>query len=111
MIYKAMNHMDLYNLLKTVQKNIRCPQCGKQYDFKDIKIRGMADAVAFLELHCPSHMPVLATVAISKNGQGTIKDSQQIDSDDVLETYKFLKDFQGGFEKLFENKSNNKKAQ
>lgn len=104
-----MNHMDLYNLLKTVQKNIRCPQCGKQYDFKDIKIRGIADLVAFLELHCSNHMPVLATVAMNKNGQSELKETKQVDSEDVLETYKFLRDFQGGFDKLFENNKQNKK--
>lgn len=97
-----MNHFDLYNLLKTVQKNIRCPQCGKQYDFKDIKIRGVADLVAFLELHCSNHMPVLATVAINKN-QAQIKETTVVNADDVLKTHEFLRDFQGGFDKLFGN--------
>ena len=101
---EAMNHTDLYNLLKTVQKNIRCPQCGKPYDFKNIKIRGVADPVAFLELHCGNHMPVLATVALNKSDKKQPVERKNLSSNDVLETYRFLKNFSGGFDKLFENK-------
>lgn len=104
-----MNHKDLYNLLKTVQKNIRCPQCGKQYDFSDIKIRGIADYIAFLELHCTNHMPVLATIALNQ-GQFESKDQKKsVNSDDVIKTYRFLKGFSGGFDKIFDNKKLNKK--
>ena len=99
-----MNHKELYNLLKTVKKNIRCPQCGKPYDFSQIKIRGIADQIIFLELNCSGHMPVLATVAY--NGKKIVQNEKQEDAinpDDVINTYKFLKDFSGGFEKVFNN--------
>jgi len=99
-----MNHIDLYNLLKTVQKNIRCPQCGKPYDFKNIKIRGIANPVAFLELRCGEHMPVLATVALNKSSKEQRKNEDSLNSDDVIETYRFLKNFKGGFDKIFEQK-------
>lgn len=98
-----MNHQELYNLLKTVRKNIRCPQCGKEYGFSDIKIRGIAEFIVFLELHCQNHMPVLATVALSqKNMVG--KSNNTINSDDVINIYSFLKDFKGGFENIFSSK-------
>lgn len=102
-----MNHQELYNLLKTVRKNIRCPQCGKEYGFSEIKIRGIAEFIVFLELHCQNHMPVLATVALSqKNTLG--KNKTVVDSNDVINIYSFLKDFRGGFENIF---SGNKKEQ
>ena len=97
-----MNHQELYNLLKTVRKNIRCPQCGKQYDFAQIKIRGFADYIIFLELDCKDHMPVLATVAIPRKSVKK-NEGKTIDVDDVIETYKFLEKFPGGFEKIFKN--------
>lgn len=96
-----MNHQELYNLLKTVKKNIRCPQCGKQYDFSQIKIRGISDFVVFLELTCTDHMPVLATVAITGKTEINNFDGVTINNNDVIETYKFLKKFSGGFDKLF----------
>ncbi len=104
-----MNHQQLYKLLVTVQKNVRCPQCGKQYSFSMIQIRGIVDSIVFLELNCGSHMPLLATVTLGKqpspkNKQNNIK----VNSDDVIEVYKTLKDFNGSFEQLFnENKEKN----
>jgi len=98
-----MNHLELYNLLKTVRKNVRCPQCGKQYDFSQIKIRGIADFVVFLELSCSNHMPLIATVALTKKPEKKQNTSGKVTSDDIIETYNFLKDFSGGFDKIFQN--------
>lgn len=96
-----MNHQELYKLLITVQKNVRCPQCGKPYDFSLIQIRGIVDSIIFLELNCTSHMPLLATVTMSK-GMPKIKPAiEKVTHNDVIETYKALKKFNGNFEKLF----------
>ncbi len=94
-----MNHRDLFKLLSTVHKNVRCPQCGRSYSFSDIKIRGVIDSICFLELYCKDHMPLIATVALSQ----TEKESHQekIKVNDVIETHRFLKHFRGGFEQMF----------
>ncbi len=102
-----MNHQDLYKLLVTVQKNVRCPQCGKSYDFPLIQIRGVVDSLVFLELNCSSHMPLLATVSLAKQSPASMARRTEITSNDVIETYKFFKDFNGSFENLFENSKNN----
>lgn len=102
-----MNHQDLYKLLVTVQKNVRCPQCGKSYDFPLIQIRGIVDSLIFLELNCSSHMPLLATVSLSKQSLSSNSNRSEVTSNDVIETYKFFKDFNGSFENLFENSINN----
>jgi hypothetical protein len=100
-----MNHQDLYKLLLTVQKNVRCPQCGKAYDFPLMQIRGIVDSLVFLELNCSTHMPLLATVSIAKQNSKPTLTKEEITSNDVIETYKFLKNFNGSFEQLFdENK-------
>lgn len=98
-----MNHLELFNLLKTVKKNVRCPQCGKPYDFSQIKIRGIAEFVVFLELSCSNHMPLLATVALSKK-MSKNQEKPAINSDDIIEAYKFLEKFNGGFDKIFKDK-------
>lgn len=95
-----MNHQDLFKLLRTVHKNVRCPQCGRQYVFSDIKIRSIVDSVCFLELNCTDHMPLIATVFIDSNRQDNFN-FKPIQSNDVIETHKILKDFSGGFEEMF----------
>ena len=94
-----MNHQDLFKLLRTVQKNVRCPQCGKQYAFSNIKIRGIVDSLCFLELHCGEHMPLITTI-MSDEQQKILKKSKIV-VNDVIETHRFLKNFQGGFREIF----------
>jgi hypothetical protein len=107
-----MNNKELYKLLQTVQKNIRCPQCGKEYGFSEIKIRGIMDTIVFLELNCAGHMPVLATVTLTKSQmESKAKNNQKVGNNDVLETFKILKNFKGGFDKLFNNPISNKKQE
>lgn len=96
-----MNHKELFNLLKTVKKNIHCPQCGKEYEFSQIRIRGIAEYIVFLELSCTDHMPVMATVALSNKFALEDKATKSINSNDVIETFKFLEKFPGGFDKIF----------
>ena len=97
-----MNHQDLFKLLRTVHRNVRCPQCGRQYVFSDIKIRGIVDSVCFLELDCTDHMPLVATVMIEHQKNNFSKSNERpIESDDVIETHKILKDFCGNFEDIF----------
>jgi len=101
-----MNHQELYKLLVTVQKNVRCPQCGLAYDFSSIQIRGIVDTIVFLELNCKNHMPLLATVTVSSHpiAKGRL---EKVTSDDVIEIYRFFKGFDGNFEKLFNQEKNN----
>jgi len=103
-----MNHQELYKFIESVRKNVRCPQCGKQYTFENIEIRGIVESIMFLELHCQDHMPLLATVAISTSRKENKK--EQITSNDVIEIYKYLKKFSGNFTELFENKPGKTKS-
>lgn len=100
-----MNHDDLSNLLRTVQRNVRCPQCGKQYNFDEIKIRGVVDSICFLELHCKDHMPLLATVMLNENKSLQRSTTNPVISNDVIETHKFLKGFKGSFREIFEQET------
>ena len=97
-----MNHQELYKLLLTVQKNVRCPQCGKQYDFGKIQIRGVVDMIVFLELACSNHLPLLATVTLGKpasiNKEPAAKDA--VSSDDVIKIYRTLKEHKGSLSEL-----------
>ncbi|MCX6809125.1 MAG: hypothetical protein NTW50_05700 [Candidatus Berkelbacteria bacterium] len=98
-----MNHQELYKLLVTVQKNVRCPQCGKQYNFASIQIRGVVDSIVFLELNCVNHMPLLATVTLSKQSKQKQIHKDNVKPDDVIETYRLLKDWQQPLSELFKD--------
>lgn len=102
-----MNHQDLYKLLTTVQKNVRCPQCGKPYEFSAIQIRGVVDSLVFLELNCANHMPLLATVSLAKSNINNLPRKEIVTSDDVIETYRFFKDYKGDFRSLFNGTEKN----
>jgi len=74
-----------------------------------IQIRGVVDSIVFLELHCRNHMPLLATVSLQKsNSPKDANISGKISSNDVIETYRFLKDFKGSLEQIFDKEKNNK---
>ena len=100
-----MRDREIFDLMRMVYKNVRCPQCGQRYLFSDIKIRGMVVDFCFLELNCPGHMPLIATVTIKKQPEVKFNQEEQvIRANDVIETHKFLKTFKGGFEERFKNK-------
>ena len=101
-----MNQQELVKLLRTVQRNVACPQCGRRYLFSDIKIRGVVDSICFLELNCPEHMPLIATVFVKgeKRGPEFPEKQKMIESDDVIKVHKFLKGFKGQFEEIFKGK-------
>jgi hypothetical protein len=49
-------------------------------------------------------MPLLATVALTKKIDRKVEvDKSKVNSDDIIETYNFLKDFSGGFENIFQD--------
>lgn len=99
-----MKDKEMFELMRMVYKNVRCPQCGQKYLFSDIKIRGIVEDICFLELNCPGHMPLIATVTIKKQTVSDNNEEQAIKANDVIETHKFLKTFNGGFEEKFKNK-------
>ena len=97
-----MNHQELFKLLRTVHNNVRCPQCGKKYQFSDISVRGVVDSVCFLEMKCRDHMPLLATVLIQNKPELLVL-AKNVNPNDVIETHKFLKEFKGDFKKIFKS--------
>lgn len=96
-----MKDKEMFDLMRTVYRNVRCPQCGQKYMFSDIKIRGIVDDICFLELNCPGHMPLIATVTVKRISSSEKIPEGAIKANDVIETHKFLKTFDGGFEETF----------
>jgi len=101
-----MNHQDLLELIKNIQQMMRCPRCGKNYNFEEIEVKGQVDDAAILmQLICNScGTPVLATIIgpmpnAEKQNQQRAK--SPISSDDLIQFHQELQKFKGDFKSLF----------
>jgi len=89
-----MNQEELKKVLQTIYRNIRCPACGKKYDFSNIHIKGFLNNLCFLQLECPNHLPLFATIA-TPVVSGRKSQVAAIDNDTVINAYESLKNYQG----------------
>jgi hypothetical protein len=89
-----MNQEELKKVLQTIYRNIRCPACGKKYDFSNIHIKGFLNNLCFLQLECPNHLPLFATIATPLNSAKKIP-VELIDDNTVISAYESLKNYQG----------------
>lgn len=91
---------ELKKILHTIYKNIRCPSCGKQYEFGRIHIKGYFNNLCFLELHCSDHLPLYATIAAPSRGPVEINTKSAIDDDYIINAYDSLSSHQGSISEL-----------
>lgn len=97
---------------------MRCPSCGSSYGENHIHFLGQLDMAALIQLDCEScGLPVMATIVVSEKHQTAsnpklmtdvsreelrdVRNREPVSTDQVLDTHRFLKGFDGNFEKLF----------
>lgn len=69
-----MNGKNFQELIKNLQVFYKCPSCGSNYHFDDIKFLGKVDSHCFMQLNCHDcSLPVLATVLLSGQPTATKK--------------------------------------
>lgn len=110
-----MNHKYLQNIIKNLREYYKCPSCGTNYFFEDIKILGQMDTYCFVQLSCHNcDMPVLATVSVGevyKPDDKTMNDlslaeedkfarMSNISPDEIANFHKFISNFHGHFSDL-----------
>lgn len=67
-----MNGKNFQELIKNLQVFYKCPSCGSNYHFDDIKFLGKVDSHCFMQLSCHDcSLPVLATVLLSGPARST----------------------------------------
>lgn len=67
-----MNGKNFQELIKNLQVFYKCPSCGSNYHFDDIKFLGKVDSHCFMQLSCHDcSLPVLATVLLSSSSQSS----------------------------------------
>ncbi len=85
-----MNPKDIQKIFQTVQKNIRCPHCGKQYAFENIHLESFSGSVYFLQLECGNHAPLMASVAVNGMRVPQITTVGAISTNEVIGAYKII---------------------
>lgn len=93
-----MTQEELKKILHTIYKNIRCPSCGKRFDFGHIHIKGYLHNLCFLQLECPDHLPLYATISTPLSNQANtleFAEAGSIDSDYIINAFKCLENHQG----------------
>ena len=61
-----MNSYQLEELIKNIQKMIRCPGCGSSYKKENINFLGQLGQAVLVQLNCLScKMPVMATIVMT----------------------------------------------
>ncbi len=99
-------------LVRKLLSGMKCGVCGGHYESSNIRILGHRDDLWFLSVFCPkckSQGLVAAVVKESKVSEAltelTADEVSQlaapVDSDDVIEMYSFMKEFDGNFLSLF----------
>jgi len=104
-----------YEFVRQLLENVKCVVCSNEYEEADVAIMGQQEDVWMLMVscrHCATQGIILAMVKEEEHVEvltdltpeelERVKDLPAISTDDVLDAYRFLRNFDGDFEKLFE---------
>ncbi len=105
------------NLIKRLMTSIKCGVCGQRYDVDNIDVLGHREDLWFLRVVCLScHTQALVAAVVKEDRLpevitdlneaelNSFRDAGVLTADDVLDMHNFLKDFDGGFFRLFSQK-------
>ncbi len=98
-----MTQEELKKILHTVYKNIRCPSCGKRFEFGHIHVKGFFNNLCFLELKCSDHLPLYATISAPTTASPDLMLNKIIDNEYIINAYDSLTRHTGGISELLSN--------
>ena len=99
-------------LVRKLLSGMKCSLCGCHYESGNIRILGHRDDLWFLSVFCPKCKSQGLVAAVVKESKVTEAMTEltadevekfvaPVDSDDVVDMYGFMKDFDGDFRSLF----------
>ena len=102
------------SVIKKLMASTKCGVCGARYEVDDIHVLGHEKDLWFLKASCSACHSQSLVAAVIKKGRITdfitdlttaeldkFKNVDVIAADDVLDTHIFLRDFDGDFSQLF----------
>jgi hypothetical protein len=105
------------NLIKRLIASIKCGSCGQHYEEDNIEVIEHSEELWFLRVFCSyCHATSLVAAIIRENEKAEVitdlteaelvkfKDRDEVSGDDVISMHNFLKDFDGDFPRLFQQK-------
>ena len=102
------------SLIKKLLASIKCGTCGQHYETGNINVLGHQEDLWFLRAFCQVCHTQYLVVAVVKEGEmpkivtdlteaelDKFSSMGMVRSNDVLDMYDFLRDFDGDFSRLF----------
>ena len=90
---------NLHEIIVQIQKDLYCPVCGKNYEIGEIRLRGLLDHTLIIQTICSSgHMTLFMTTFRAKK-----ETPKPLSTNDVLDLTNALEDFDGDFQKVWNN--------
>jgi hypothetical protein len=105
------------NLIKRLISSIRCGACGQHYEEDNIEVIEHSEELWFLRVFCSScHVKCLVAAIIRGDEKAEVitdlteaeldkfRDVDKVRVDDVLDMHNYLRDFDGDFPRLFQQR-------
>ncbi|MFC1897043.1 hypothetical protein ACFLX8_00520 [Chloroflexota bacterium] len=105
------------NLIKRFMTSIKCNVCGQHYDVDNVKVLGHQEDLWFLNVFCSACQTQCLVAAVVKEGRkpkvitdlteaelARFEKLDKLTADEVLDMHSFLKNFDGDFSKIFNQK-------
>ena len=105
------------NLIKRFATSIKCSVCGRRYAVDNVKVLGHQEDLWFLSVFCSSCDTRCLVAAVIREGKAAtfttdlteaeldkFSTMDKVTADEVLDMHSFLKDFDGSFNRLFNQK-------
>lgn len=87
---------NLHEIIAQIQRELHCPICGKKYEVREIKLKGIIGQSLMIQTTCQKGHMTLFVTTIKK-----VNNSAPINSNDVIELFRAIKNFDGDFHKLW----------
>ncbi len=103
-----MNFEEFKKVIEEIKSDIPCRDCGSAFNDSDIRIIGsvLTETYIIARCHACSNTTIINVVATPHRKHRKLKQSPKvITQNDILDMQNFLKDFDGDFSRLFNNKS------
>ena len=119
MTWENINHRDIFamdrNFIRKIMSSLKCGVCGQRYKADNINVLGCQSDVWFLNVTCSSCNSLALIAATFKHEKSnptitdltkaelqTLYNAEAVTSDDIIDMYSYLQEFDGDFVKLFD---------